>query len=222
MTTLIVVVLLGVVIAWAGCITASSGRTHLRRPELAWLRGGAVVTLSVPVALHLHALTAVWYVSTTTYDDASHGQTVVTVGSSSGMAQLMTLAVVASGVLSALSVYGRRDWSALGLACAWLLLAFTWLVATFSWDEGTSDFGDGLVQSTSAVALLTLASAGAALVRFRDSAPKSPRTPGRQPGPTSQRSPAGSWPGSTVTSRRGPGGSDAAMADSPEPYFRAS
>jgi len=120
---LIVVVLLGVVIAWVGCITASWGRTHLRRPELAWSRRGAVVALSVPVALHLHALTAVWYVSTTTYDDADHGHTVVTSGTSSGLAQLITLAVVASAVLSALSVYGRRDWSPLSLACAWLLLA---------------------------------------------------------------------------------------------------
>jgi hypothetical protein len=177
-TALIVAVLLGVVIAWAGCITASWGRTHLRRPELAWLRGGAVVALSVPVALHLHALTAVWYVSTTTYEDDALGQMVVTVGTSSRLAQLVTLAVVASAVLSALSVYGRRDWSPLTLSSAWLLLAFTWLVATVSWDEVTSDFGDGLVQATIASALMTSAWAGAALVRFRDSAPRPPRRQG--------------------------------------------
>ena len=178
MAALIVVVLLGVVIAWVGCITASWGRIHLRRPELAWSRGGAVVALSVPVALHLHALTAVWYVSTTTYDDASHGHTVVTVGTSSGLAQLITLAVAASAVLSALSVYGRRDWSPLSLACAWLLLAFTWFFATFSWDEVTSDVGDGLIHATIASALLTLACAGAAWVRFRDSAPRPSRRQG--------------------------------------------
>lgn len=178
MAALIVVVLLGVVITWAGCVTASWRRTHLRRPELAWLRRAAVLVLSVPVALQLHALTMVWYASTTTYDEADSGHTVVTVGTSSGLAQLVTLAVVASAVLSALSVYGRRDWSPLALACAWLLLTFTWLVATFRWDEFTSDFGDGLVQATMAAALMTLACAGAALVRLRDSAPRAPRRHG--------------------------------------------
>lgn len=189
MAALIVIGLLGVVIAWAGCITASWRRMHLRRPELAWLRCGAVVVLSVPVALLLHALTAVWCVTTTTYDEADHGHTVVTVGTSSGLAQLIALAVVASAVLSALSVYGRRDWSPLALVCAWLMLTLTWLIATFSWDEVTSEVGDGLVQATTAIVLMTLACAGAALVRLRDSAPRTLQ-PRRRPGYTPQRSPA--------------------------------